>query len=199
MEKALSLLQEMRMAPGVSTNDAVYRSIIFASCEAGDWVTALGLVEDARRENLKPGTGNLRMIVQVWISEMGSCSSPCLEPGSANFASSSGRTKVTSQGKKMICGLKSTSQTSPRRFSREMIAERILPPRPELLRFSKSGTFSRLPVHAVWTSSSTFNLFLRKSGLSYVIKVAFCKPRGSCIPGAFTRFLLALDKSVRNA
>lgn len=77
----MSLLQEMRMAPGVSTNDAVYRSIIFASCEAGDWVTAIGLVEDARRENLTPGTGNLRMIVQVGMSEMGSCLLPFLNSG----------------------------------------------------------------------------------------------------------------------
>lgn len=63
--EAMSLLQEMRAAQGVPTNMASYRAIISAYCRAGDWAPATGLLEDARKEQLKPDTGDLRMLVQV--------------------------------------------------------------------------------------------------------------------------------------
>ncbi|CAM9220165.1 unnamed protein product [Laminaria digitata] len=64
-EKALSLLQGMRIAQGVRTNMASYRAVMYAYARAGDWASALGLLEDARREELQPSTGDLRTLVQV--------------------------------------------------------------------------------------------------------------------------------------
>lgn len=64
-EKALSLLREMRAAQGVRTNMASYRAVMYAYSRAGDWASALGLLEDARREELQPTTGDLRTLVQV--------------------------------------------------------------------------------------------------------------------------------------
>lgn len=36
-----------------------------AHCRSGDWASAQGLLEDARRDQLKPGTGDLRAMVEV--------------------------------------------------------------------------------------------------------------------------------------
>ena len=55
----------MRAAQGVRTNMASYRAVMYAYCRAGDWASALGLLEDARREELQPSTGDLRTLVQV--------------------------------------------------------------------------------------------------------------------------------------
>ena len=42
-----------------------------AHCRAGDWASAQGLLEDARRDQLKPGTGDLRAMVEVRRGRMG--------------------------------------------------------------------------------------------------------------------------------
>lgn len=55
----------MRAAQGVRTNMASYRAVMYAFSRAGDWASALGLYEDARREELQPSTGDLRTLVQV--------------------------------------------------------------------------------------------------------------------------------------
>lgn len=55
----------MRIAQGVRTNMASYRAVMYAYARAGDWASALGLLEDARREELQPSTGDLRTLVQV--------------------------------------------------------------------------------------------------------------------------------------
>eukprot|EP00752_Nemacystus_decipiens_P004629 g4224.t1 len=63
--KASSLLLEMRAARGVSTNMSSYRAVMDAHCRAGDWASAQGLLEDARRDQLKPGAGDLRAMVEA--------------------------------------------------------------------------------------------------------------------------------------
>ena len=55
----------MRAARGVSTNMSSYRAVMDAHCRSGDWASAQGLLEDARRDQLKPGTGDLRAMVEV--------------------------------------------------------------------------------------------------------------------------------------
>lgn len=55
----------MRAAQGVRTNMASYRAVMYAYSRAGDWASALGLLEEARREELEPSTGDLRTLVQV--------------------------------------------------------------------------------------------------------------------------------------
>lgn len=64
-ENAMSLLREMRAAPGVRTNMSVYSALIAAYCRSGDWAAALGLLEDARKEQHKPATGDFRMSLKV--------------------------------------------------------------------------------------------------------------------------------------
>ncbi|CAM9228412.1 unnamed protein product [Pylaiella littoralis] len=64
-EKAYSLLLKMRAAQGVKTNLSSYRAVMHAHCRAGDWASALGLLEDARRDQIKPGTGDLRAMVEA--------------------------------------------------------------------------------------------------------------------------------------
>ena len=64
-DKAHALLVEMRAARGVSTNMSSYRAVIDAYCRAGDWGSAQGLLEDARRDQLKPGAVDLRTLVEV--------------------------------------------------------------------------------------------------------------------------------------
>lgn len=65
VEKAGSLLLDMRATRGVPTNMSSYRAVMDAHCRAGDWASALGLLEDSRRDKLKPGTGELRAMVEV--------------------------------------------------------------------------------------------------------------------------------------
>ncbi|CAM9950850.1 unnamed protein product, partial [Hapterophycus canaliculatus] len=63
-EKASSLLAQMRAAPGIRTNMSAYRAMMDAHCRAGDWASALRVLEDARRDRLKPTTGDLRMVIE---------------------------------------------------------------------------------------------------------------------------------------
>ncbi|CAM9617158.1 unnamed protein product [Ectocarpus fasciculatus] len=64
-QKALSLLLQMCAAPGVSTNMSSFRAVMDAYCRAGDWASALRLLEDARRYQLKPNTADLRTMVEA--------------------------------------------------------------------------------------------------------------------------------------
>ncbi|CAM9673784.1 unnamed protein product [Ectocarpus sp. 6 AP-2014] len=63
--KASSLLLQMCSAPGVSTNMSSFRAAMDAYCRAGDWASALRLLEDARRYQLKPNTADLRTMVEA--------------------------------------------------------------------------------------------------------------------------------------
>eukprot|EP00903_Cladosiphon_okamuranus_P006782 g6610.t1 len=63
--KASSLLLKMRAARGVSTNMSSYRAVMDAYCRAGDWAAAQGILEDARRDQLKPDAGDLRAMVEA--------------------------------------------------------------------------------------------------------------------------------------
>ncbi|CAM9274213.1 unnamed protein product [Ectocarpus sp. 12 AP-2014] len=64
-EKASSLLLKMCSAPGVSTNMSSFRAVMDAYCRTGDWASALRLLEDARRYQLKPNTADLRTMVEA--------------------------------------------------------------------------------------------------------------------------------------
>ncbi|CAM9904722.1 unnamed protein product [Scytosiphon promiscuus] len=63
--EASSLLLQMRADSGIRTNMSVYRAVMDAYCRAGDWASALRLLEDARKDRLKPTTGDLRTMVEA--------------------------------------------------------------------------------------------------------------------------------------
>lgn len=62
-----------------------YRAVIDAHCKAGDWASALRFLEDARRDRLKPTTGDLRMMVEVRGAVFGTAPITKLQSGSREW------------------------------------------------------------------------------------------------------------------